>query len=221
RAIKTTASLGLRSGIATRTAATRVAAAESTPEKPGFFKSVFEKLFGKPAPTTLAYAATDDAGLSGTNTSIGGRYDRFTAVYDISAHTVYMPDGTRLEAHSGLANRLDDPRYADERMHGVTPPNIYDLELREAPFHGVRALRMIPEDESKTFGAVVSSPTPTCSGPTAIRTAACRLKITMRSCRPISTKKLSGWPSLRAWIEVLLPPPGLAANRKANGLALT
>jgi hypothetical protein len=152
RAIKTTASLGLRSGIATRTAATRVAAAESTPEKPGFFKSVFEKLFGKPAPTTLAYAATDDAGLSGTNTSIGGRYDRFTAVYDISAHTVYMPDGTRLEAHSGLGNRLDDPRYADERMHGVTPPNIYDLELREAPFHGVRALRMIPEDESKTFG---------------------------------------------------------------------
>jgi hypothetical protein len=63
-----------------------------------------------------------------------------------------MPDGTRLEAHSGLGNRLDDPRYADERMHGVTPPNVYDLELREAPFHGVRALRMIPEDESRTFG---------------------------------------------------------------------
>jgi hypothetical protein len=37
-------------------------------------------------------------------------------------------------------------------MHGVTPPNVYALELREAPFHGVRALRMIPEDESKTFG---------------------------------------------------------------------
>jgi Protein of unknown function (DUF2778) len=63
-----------------------------------------------------------------------------------------MPNGTRLEAHSGLGSRLDDPRYADEKMHGVTPPNIYDLELREAPFHGVRALRMIPEDESKTFG---------------------------------------------------------------------
>jgi hypothetical protein len=153
RAIKTTASLGLRSGSApTRTAAPRVAAAESSQDRPGFFKSIFEKLFGKPAPTTLAYAATDDAGLSGTNTSVGGRYDRFTAVYDISAHTVYMPDGTRLEAHSGLGSRLDDPRYAGERMHGVTPPNIYDLELREAPFHGVRALRMIPEDESKTFG---------------------------------------------------------------------
>ena len=152
RAVKTAVSLGPRPGTApTRTAALRVSAAESAPEKPGFFKSLFEKLFGKPAPTTLAYAATDDAGLSATST-IGGRYDRFTAVYDISAHTVYMPDGTRLEAHSGLGSRLDDPRYADERMHGVTPPNIYDLELREAPFHGVRALRMIPQDETKTFG---------------------------------------------------------------------
>jgi hypothetical protein len=63
-----------------------------------------------------------------------------------------MPDGSQLEAHSGLGDRLDDPRHADERMHGVTPPNIYGLRLREAPFHGVRALRMIPEDEDKTFG---------------------------------------------------------------------
>ena len=29
-------------------------------------------------------------------------YDRYTAVYDISARVVYLPDGTRLEAHSGL-----------------------------------------------------------------------------------------------------------------------
>jgi len=153
RAIKSAASLA-RPG-ATRTApstaAPRVAATESAAERPGFFKGIFEKLFGKPAPTTLAYAAADDAGLSTAN-SIGGRYDRFTAVYDISAHTVYMPDGRRLEAHSGLGNRLDDPRFADEKMHGVTPPNVYDLQLRESPFHGVRALRMIPEDETKTFG---------------------------------------------------------------------
>ncbi len=152
RAVKSVAALGpRRAATAARSAATQVAAAETT-ERPGFFRGIFEKLFGKPAPTTLAYAATDDAGLSAGNSRIGGRYDRYTAVYDISAHVVYMPDGTRLEAHSGLGNRLDDPRYADERMHGVTPPNVYDLELREAPFHGVRALRMIPEDESKTFG---------------------------------------------------------------------
>ena len=151
RAVKTAAALGLRAP-ATRSLAPRVATAESATERPGFFKGIFEKLFGKPAPTTLAYAATDDAGLTETRSSIGGRYDRYTAVYDISAHIVYMPDGTRLEAHSGLGSRLDDPRFADERMHGVTPPNVYGLELREAPFHGVRALRMIPEDETKTFG---------------------------------------------------------------------
>src|SRR5579871_2079457 len=29
-------------------------------------------------------------------------YDRYTAVYDISARAVYLPDGTKLEAHSGL-----------------------------------------------------------------------------------------------------------------------
>jgi hypothetical protein len=153
RAIKSAASLA-RLGTA-RTApsaaAPRVAATETGAERPGFFKGIFEKLFGKPAPTTLAYAASDDAGL-GASSNIGGRYDRFTAVYDISAHVVYMPDGRRLEAHSGLGNRLDDPRFADEKMHGVTPPNIYDLQLREAPFHGVRALRMIPEDGTKTFG---------------------------------------------------------------------
>jgi Protein of unknown function (DUF2778) len=113
--------------------------------------SIFERLFGKPAPLTLAYAAADDAGL-GTARNIVSRYDQWTAVYDISAHTVYMPDGTRLEAHSGLGSLLDNPDYADEKMRGVTPPNIYDLELRESLFHGVQALRMIPEDERKTFG---------------------------------------------------------------------
>ena len=54
-------------------------------------------------------------------------YDRWTAVYDISAHSVYLPDGTRLEAHSGLGNRLDDPRYVDERDRGATPPHLYEL----------------------------------------------------------------------------------------------
>lgn len=115
---------------------------------PTIFATIFKKLFGQPAPTTLAYAATDDSGL-GIAT---GRYDRWTAVYDISAHVVYMPDGTQLEAHSGFGNLLDDPSHADERMRGVTPPNMYDLELREGLFHGVRALRMIPEDKRKTFG---------------------------------------------------------------------
>jgi hypothetical protein len=154
RAVKNSASPAGQPNV--RTAALRDGAQNQTASnRPTVFQSIFEKLFGKPAPVTLAYAATDDAGLStGRNMAniVAGRYDRFTAVYDISAHTVYMPDGTQLEAHSGLGSRLDDPRHADEKMHGVTPPNIYDLQMREGLFHGVRALRMIPEDEEKVFG---------------------------------------------------------------------
>jgi hypothetical protein len=114
--------------------------------------SIFEKLFGKPRPVTLAYAAPEDGtATDGVNIS-SGRYDRFTAVYDISAHTVYLPDGTQLEAHSGLGSRIDDPRYVHERMHGPTPPTLYDLKMREAPFHGVQAIRLIPVDEERALG---------------------------------------------------------------------
>jgi len=79
-------------------------------------------------------------------------YDNLTAVYDISARTVYMPNGARLEAHSGMGTMMDDPRYVSERDVGPTPPNVYDLKPRERPFHGVKALRMIPQDESATLG---------------------------------------------------------------------
>jgi hypothetical protein len=113
--------------------------------------SIFDKLFGaSPSGVTLAYATAGSASDSGGVTA--GLYDRQTAVYDISARKVYLPDGTILEAHSGLGSRLDDPRYVDERSRGATPPDIYDLRPREALFHGVRALRLIPEDESKVFG---------------------------------------------------------------------
>ncbi len=129
-------------------AAASRAAANPPAEKP----SIFEKLFGKPAPLTLAYAAPDDGDLGGGQSLIPGRYDRWTAVYDISAHRVYMPDGTTLEAHSGYGNRLDDPHHVDERMRGATPPTVYDLKLRESLFHGVKAIRLIPEDEDKVLG---------------------------------------------------------------------
>jgi len=112
--------------------------------------SIFERLFGKlrPANTTLAYASPDGGILSNGASRIGGRYDPHTAVYDISARTVYMPDGTKLEAHSGLGSRLDDPRYVNERMRGATPPATYDLKLRESLFHGVEAIRLTPVDSS-------------------------------------------------------------------------
>jgi len=75
-----------------------------------------------------------------------------TAVYDISARTVFLPSGERLEAHSGLYDKMDDPRYVSVRMRGATPPNVYDLTLREQLFHGVRAIRLNPVDESRMFG---------------------------------------------------------------------
>jgi hypothetical protein len=57
-----------------------------------------------------------------------------------------------LEAHSGIGERMDDPHYVRVRMHGPTPPNEYRLTLREQLFHGVRAIRLNPVNESKMFG---------------------------------------------------------------------
>ncbi|MGA8357797.1 MAG: DUF2778 domain-containing protein, partial [Xanthobacteraceae bacterium] len=92
----------------------------------------------------------DDSQLDTVSTA--SRYDQWTAVYDISTHTVYMPDGGKLEAHSGFGASLDDPTRVAEKDTGPTPPDIYDLELRGQPFHGVRALRLVPEDDQKTLG---------------------------------------------------------------------
>jgi hypothetical protein len=122
-------------------------------------QTVFEKLWGKPQPhgPSLLSFASADASVTGSlglgslgstqNPALAGstpRYDQSTAVYDISAHMVYLPDGTKLEAHSGLGSKLDDPSSANIRMRGVTPPHIYELKPREALFHGVPALRLTP-----------------------------------------------------------------------------
>jgi hypothetical protein len=118
-------------------------------------QSIFEKLWGKqPSHGPLLSYASADASATGSlgglgtspNPALGGSapYDRSTAVYDISAHTVYLPDGTKLEAHSGLGAKLDDPHSANIRMRGVTPPHIYELTPRAALFHGVPALRLTP-----------------------------------------------------------------------------
>jgi len=75
-----------------------------------------------------------------------------TALYDISARTVYMPDGSRLEAHSGLGELIDDVRFVNVQDRGPTPPNVYELSYREKPFHGVQALRMKPVGDGDLFG---------------------------------------------------------------------
>jgi hypothetical protein len=109
--------------------------------------NVFEKLFKSVTPgPMLAYAGSDGGvTISGEDKALEpSSTDRTTAVYDITAKTVYMPDGSRLEAHSGLGQHMDKPDYANLRMRGVTPPHIYDLKAREALFHGVPALRLTP-----------------------------------------------------------------------------
>jgi hypothetical protein len=75
-----------------------------------------------------------------------------TAIYDITSRTVYLPNARRLEAHSGLGKYMDDPRYVSVKDTGPTPPNVYELKMREAPFHGVRAIRLIPTDNAKMHG---------------------------------------------------------------------
>ena len=95
----------------------------------------------KPAAPVLAYA----------NPDVPAR-DNHTAIYDIIAHTVYMPDGERLEAHSGLGRMLDDPHYASAKARGPTPPNVYNLTARDGLFHGVAAIRLNPVSDSKMYG---------------------------------------------------------------------
>jgi hypothetical protein len=127
-------------------------------------RNVAQKLFGlgrstAPAGSSLAYASPETAAVreqsspaadSASGFSVFSRslpptgYDRNTAVYDIAARTVYLPDGTRLEAHSGLGEYLDDPRHVDVRMRGATPPHVYELQPRDELFHGVAALRLVP-----------------------------------------------------------------------------
>lgn len=77
------------------------------------------------------------------------------AVYNIAARSVTLPNGERLEAHSGLGDSLDDPRLVNVRMRGPTPPGTYDLTEREQPFHGVRAIRLNPVGGSEAvYGRV-------------------------------------------------------------------
>jgi hypothetical protein len=125
--------------------------------------TIVEKLWGKPQPSqphgSLLAFASADASVTGSlgpahniaQDGVTPRYERDTAVYDISAHTVYLPDGSKLEAHSGLGSKLDDPSSAPIRMRGVTPPHLYDLTPREALFHGVPALRLNPVGGEETI----------------------------------------------------------------------
>jgi hypothetical protein len=156
-----------RQGRARRDVASRTA--PKATEAPSFFERLFGGLNQRPGGSVMAYApvggAMDDRAqfaAAGATTlsrqaalprqapsldltpraapSLGGG----RAIYDISAQMVYLPDGTRLEAHSGLGEHRDSVASRHIRMRGVTPPHVYNLTEREALFHGVRAIRLNP-----------------------------------------------------------------------------
>jgi hypothetical protein len=117
-------------------------------------RSFIEKLFGIERGPALAYTA-----LESKPADVAPPQQRVSpplapardpgpsagiAVYNIAARTVTLPNGERLEAHSGLGEGLDEPRLVNVRMRGPTPPGTYDLTERERPFHGVRAIRLTP-----------------------------------------------------------------------------
>lgn len=145
------------------------AAAAPAPAQPDG-RNFFERLFGPRRDgqgdgPQLAYAPSDgnlgnDAGASrgglggGFSFGIGGPAPRppmGVAIYDIGSRMVYLPNGEKLEAQSGLGAYRNDVRYAHVRMRGPTPPHVYDLTEREALFHGVRAIRLNPVGGSQAI----------------------------------------------------------------------
>jgi hypothetical protein len=116
-------------------------------------RSFMQKLFGnqRPAGESVASApATQEEAPKGRSSLLSTlfgsptRATSGTAVYDISARAVYLPSGEKLEAHSGLGDKKDDPSHVNVPMRGATPPHVYDLSEREQLFHGVAALRLTP-----------------------------------------------------------------------------
>lgn len=125
-------------------------------------RSFLEKLFGIERTPALAYAALESKPLDvapqrrvSPPLVMGPAPSAGVAVYNIAARIVTLPNGERLEAHSGLGEGLDEPRLVNVRMRGPTPPGTYDLTEREQLFHGVRAIRLTPVGGSEAvYGRV-------------------------------------------------------------------
>jgi hypothetical protein len=81
-----------------------------------------------------------------------GMAEAKTAVYDVTNAVVHMPDGSQLEAHSGIGRMRDNPKFFHVKMTGPTPPGYYRLSMREALFHGLAAMRLTPIDGKNPLG---------------------------------------------------------------------
>lgn len=120
------------------------AIASVAPQKPG-------KADGDDKPTVLAFAKPDNpmreepASPSAPAPKWPGLGTK-VAIYDITNGVVHMPNGTKLEAHSGIGSMRDNPKFTHVKMRGPTPPGTYKLSMRESLFHGVAAIRLTPTD---------------------------------------------------------------------------
>lgn len=111
-------------------------------------------------PVLLAYAKPnapidmedDEPSMAPRKPLFGSR--KGVAYYDISAGVVHMPNGERLEAHSGIGKLRDNPDAVHIPMKGPTPPGTYKVTMREALFHGVEAVRLTPIDGVAPHGRV-------------------------------------------------------------------
>jgi len=128
----------LQSAMETLASSLRPAPDQTVASANAVAKPVIPRARPRPAPVRRELPVIDDDGR--------------TAIYDITARTVYLPSGRRLEAHSGFGAMMDNPRHVQVRMKGATPPNVYTLTLREQLFHGVRAIRLNPINDSRMYG---------------------------------------------------------------------
>jgi hypothetical protein len=103
------------------------------------------------APANSKDATTKEDATTTDSNPLAGDLSH-TAIYDIRGRMVYLPSGERLEAHSGLGDYMDDVRAVNLKKLGPTPPNVYELKLRESLFHGVQAIRLVPVAGSKMYG---------------------------------------------------------------------
>jgi len=117
------------------TPATQLASLPPQAPEPGYF-DFFRRLFANPDDAAHALLAANPK----------------TAIYDIEKRVVYLPDGEKLEAHSGYGQWMDNPDSVRRKNLGVTPPNLYAVSFREKLFHGVRALRMTPVGSGNMYG---------------------------------------------------------------------
>jgi hypothetical protein len=108
----------------------------------------------QPGTKELAYAKPDLPMDDDDEVRPTFRGRKGVAYYDISAGVVYMPNGEKLEAHSGIGKMRDNPAYVHVKMKGPTPPGTYKVTMRESLFHGVAAVRLTPVNGVAPHGRV-------------------------------------------------------------------